>query len=356
MALIPGSGRGGERRTTLDLLEALGSALDIRVVLERAYPFLLRLVPADYGALGISSSGRPEDYEWIVAKLPPAFFTAYPEMAPHDFVRASVARQPNRVLRDQEMVSRPALETNMMYRRARELGVPLEQVMAVMLHVDDRWQSGLSLYRDRRRPFTARERAVLQDVTPAIMNAVRSCHLFGAATHRLAAVETLLPDWDASRLVVVPPDTVLEETDAAARLIEKWFDRHERPAGRLPVPLATVLARGAATIWTRRDAESTLAVSFVPPSVRTGPARWLLLLRETCHTLQIPPLWRALLTPRQQEVTEAVLRGWDNRLIAGELGCATATVKRHLQTIFDALGVQSRASLIASAAAQRRGD
>lgn len=69
-----------EQKATLELYEAPGSSLDIRLVLERAYPSLLHLVPADFGALGISSSGRPEDYEWIVAKIPPAFFAAYPEM------------------------------------------------------------------------------------------------------------------------------------------------------------------------------------------------------------------------------------------------------------------------------------
>src|SRR5687768_9968765 len=157
-SFTPGSHEG---EATLDLLEALGSSLDIRLVLERAYPLLLSLVPADYGALGISSSGKPEDYEWIVAQIPPAFFAAYPEMAQHDFVRTSVSSKLNVVLRDEEMVSRPELEANMMYRRAREVGMPLEQVMAVMLHVDDRWQSGLSLYRERRRPFSEAERASL---------------------------------------------------------------------------------------------------------------------------------------------------------------------------------------------------
>ncbi|MFS8066918.1 MAG: LuxR family transcriptional regulator, partial [Byssovorax sp.] len=175
-AHTPGSCEG---KATLDLVEALGSSLDIRLVLERAYPLLLQIVPADYGALGISASGRSEDYEWIVSKIPPAFFAAYPEMAPHDFVRTSVVEQPNVVLRDEEMVSRADLETNLMYRRAREVGVPLEQVMAVMLHIDARWQSGLSLYRDKRRSFSERERAALERVTPALVNAVRNCHLFG---------------------------------------------------------------------------------------------------------------------------------------------------------------------------------
>lgn len=347
-----------DRKAIFALVEALGSSLDIHVVLERAYPLLLRLVPADYGALGISSSGDPRDFRWLVAGIPSAFFAAYAEMAAHDFVRTAVARTPNVVLRDQEMVSRTSLEANPMYRRAREIGVPLEQVMAVMLHVDDRWQSGLSLYRDRRRPFTEHERRILQDVTPAFVNAVRSCHLFGAVTERLEALEALLPEEGAARLLVSPAATVVERTEAAARLIEKWFEPRQRARGQLPQPLAATLRQlqAAAPVvspaparWMARDGEETLEVSFVPLPIG---ARWLLILRETCRAVGLPVAWRVLLTPQQQRVTVAVLRGWDNRLIGSDLRCATATVKKHLQHIFDRLGVASRTALVARAAAE----
>lgn len=344
-----------ERKATLDLVEALGSSLDIRLVLERAYPFLLQLVPADYGALGISSSGKPEDYEWIVAKIPPAFFVAYPEMAPHDFVRKSAVRQPNVVLRDEDMVSRAELETNMMYRRAREVGAPLEQVMAVMLHIDDRWQSGLSLYRERQRPFTRRERAILQDVTPAIVNAVRSCHLFADAVDWSVALEALLQDQAASIVLVAPPATEVARTEGAARLIEKWFGLHERRDGQLPAPILALLARGVPGTWTRRGGDWTLDVSLVPLAGCMGRATAMLVLKELSSAIQLPAAWRVVLTPRQQEVTAAVLRGWDNRSIAGELDLVETTVKRHLQDIFDRLGVQSRTALVARAAELRRG-
>ena len=344
-------------KTSLALREALGSSLDIHLVLERAYPLLLQLVPADYGALGISSSGRPEDFEWVVAKLPSAFFAAYPEMAAHDFVRASVAKRPNVVLRDQEMVNRPTLERNMMYRRAREVGVPLEQVMAVMLHVDERWQSGLSLYRDRRRPFTERDRATMQDVTPAIVNAVRNCHLHAAALDRGTALETLVPGWDEASAVVVPPALIVEQTAPATRLIEKWFDRHERRAGRLPAPLVAALARaalpprsssGERLSWTRREENTSLHVAFVR---QTGGRRWRLLLSERDHTILLPAAWASLLTPRQRAVTSAVLRGWTTQLIADEFGCTTDTVKVHMRDIFNRLGLSNRATLIATAGA-----
>src|SRR2546426_1242072 len=110
------------------------------------------------------------------------------------------------------MVSRQALETNLMYRRAREVGAPLEQVMAVMLHVDGTWQSGLSLYRDQRRPFTEDERAILQDVTPMFANTVRNCRLYGGVRERLAALDDAESTAEATRKastgLAVPPSWV----------------------------------------------------------------------------------------------------------------------------------------------------
>lgn len=356
------TGRSREQRATFDLFEALGSSLDIRLVLERAYPALLDLIPADYGALGISSTGRADDYQWIVAKIPPAFFAAYPEMAGHDFVRKAVADRPNVVLRDQEMVGRPALEANMMYRRAREVGAPLEQVMAVMLHIDDRWQSGLSLYRERRVPFNARERATLQRVTPAIVNAVRSCHLFSACADWAVALDALLNDQGASLVLVAPPAREVARTSGAARLIDKWFAPNERRAGALPSPLADLMAQRAAAapekaralaqvVLTRDDDQTTLQVTFVPITGSMTGAAGMLLLRESAHQAPLPPPWRTLLTRREQEIAAAVLRGWNNQLIGVEVGCAMATVKKHLQNIFDKLGLSTRAQLMARARA-----
>jgi DNA-binding CsgD family transcriptional regulator len=343
-----------ESSVALQLFEALGASLDIRAVLKAAYPLLTRLVPADYGALGVSASGRPEDFHWTVAELPDAFFAAYPEMAAHDFVRSAVAARPNVVLRDEEMVSRRELESNPMYRRAREVGAPLEQVMAVMLHVDERWQSGLSLYRERRRPFTCDERALLQQVTPALANAVRNCHLFGAATDWKSALDTLLESQAVSILLVASDGQEVGRSAGVTRLLSRWFSPHELRGAYLPTPLASgfesAVAGGPPITWQKRAGDTTLEVSLVALTGHAGRARWMLRFEERPASLRLPPSWQRVLTPREQQVTAAVLQGWDNRLIAAELGCAEATVKRHLQSIFAKLGLESRAALMARAA------
>lgn len=342
----------GDESRLIDLMEALGSSLHLRSVFDEAYPELLRLVPAEYGALGVSATGRAEDYAWLVAELPSAYFAAYPEMAAHDFVREAVARRPNVVLRDSEMVSRAGLEDNALYHRARELGMPIEQVMAVMLHVDARWQSGIALYRDRRRPFTERERALLQRLVPTLANTVRNCHLFEEAAGRGDLLEQVLAAEGAAVLIVAPPAEVARTAPATA-LLDRWFAPVERRAGGLPDPLLALLGRtdGAPVTWTRSQGDTSLEVTAVPLPV-AGRATWALSLREVPHAIALPAAWERKLTRAEREVTARVLRGWDNRLIADDVGCAEATVKKHLQRIFDKLGVPTRAALQASAARQ----
>jgi DNA-binding CsgD family transcriptional regulator len=344
-----------QNQVASELFEALGSSLSMSLVLERAYPLLTRLAPADYGALGVSSSGEAADYAWTVAEIPDSFFSAYPEMAAHDFVLQAVTRRPNVVLRDQDMVPRSELEQNLLYRRAREVGAPIEHVLAVMLHVDSRWQSGLSLYRERRRPFTTRERAALQRVTPALSNAVRNCHLFAAAKDWGSALEQAF-DSQGGVILVSSSGVELARSAEAARLVEKWFLPAERHGAALPSPLSNALeaqkAPGATGRWQRHAASTTLEISFLPWAGRSDcPEKWMLLMKERSESLALPAAWRRQLTHRQQQVARGVLQGWDNRLIASELSCSVGTIKKHLQNIFERLGVERRVTLLRQASA-----
>jgi DNA-binding NarL/FixJ family response regulator len=48
------------------------------------------------------------------------------------------------------------------------------------------------------------------------------------------------------------------------------------------------------------------------------------------------------LTDREQEVLQLVTRGLPNKLIARELGISEKTVKAHLTTVFQRIGVTDR--------------
>ncbi len=65
------------------------------------------------------------------------------------------------------------------------------------------------------------------------------------------------------------------------------------------------------------------------------------------------PRGEAGLSERELQVLDGLVRGERNRQIAGRLGIAERTVKAHLASIFNKLGVDSRAAAV-SAALQRK--
>lgn len=56
--------------------------------------------------------------------------------------------------------------------------------------------------------------------------------------------------------------------------------------------------------------------------------------------------WRAPLSVREQEVVEKLLTGASNKLIAREMGISERTVKAHLSSVFEKLGVADRLQLL----------
>ncbi|HEX5754530.1 MAG TPA: LuxR C-terminal-related transcriptional regulator [Archangium sp.] len=358
-----------ERTLTSQLVEALTSSLDLSEVFANAEAVLLRLLPADYMALCVSRPGRPGDYDWWVTKMPAPFLAHYPELAEHDFVRSAVVRRPNVVLRDVEMVPRrKVLERSRWYQYCRELGMPLEHVMSVLLDVKGGAHGGLTFYRERRRPFSKREQARLQGLTRLLTQTVRNCRMYGEVAARGQVLDAFFQHRGARCIVRAEPFLEELRTPPTTALLEKWFRPSER-VGPSALPtvlverLAMLTARGGAggtglDVWERAGEERGLAgedlrVTFTRLPIRGGQQFWALEFQELPRAIPVPEAWRRLLTEREVEVVSHVLQGWDNQLIADHLGLALATVKKHLQNIFDKLGVEGRPALICRAALSR---
>ncbi|ADO73060.1 LuxR C-terminal-related transcriptional regulator [Stigmatella aurantiaca] len=343
-----------ELARTLESIEVLNRSLNVSQVLASAR----QLLSVDYAALCISKPDRPAEYDWEV-DLPVAFFKHYPEVASQDFVRQAVVRRPNVVLRDSQMVSLKDLQHNPMYQRFRDLGTPLERVMAVMLDVHPAWHGGVTLYRTGRQPFSEREQALLQRLTPHMVNALRNCRTFGAAEQQGRLLELLLRQEHAAYVVMSPPSTEVMRTPQATNLLETWFPSGRSP-GALPAELLERLALEVSKhgttpqAWPVWDREGTgracdLRVTFIPLPWQGDCRWWALKLQEIPHAIPLPTSWRGILTAREAEVASCVLGGWENETIADALDCALETVKTHVKRILDKLGVDSRSALMAKA-------
>lgn len=349
--------RGREQRAVDEVKEALGESIHLRPMLKEAFPLLLSLVGADYGALVVPRAEGTDLPTWIEFNLSPAFLGAYAEMMQHDFVLTSVLKNPRMVVRDSEMISRSDLEKNMMFHRAREVGSPIAQVMAVMLHAQGDFRSGFSVYRARPRPFSERDQRMLQEVTRTMVNAVRNCceHLM---SQQVSARREAILSSGKGAVFMQPPAREVDRTAHATVLLDTWFARDEYRGGSLPQVLLDELARAqterkrghvGSLYWGRRGDESDLKVELCPLPEKGGEASWVLIFREVPHVLPVPAAWAASLTGAEREVVSRVLRGWDNQLIAQDLRCKPNTVKKHVQRACDKLGLADRKMLLAQA-------
>jgi DNA-binding NarL/FixJ family response regulator len=70
---------------------------------------------------------------------------------------------------------------------------------------------------------------------------------------------------------------------------------------------------------------------------------------EPAKSAQIAPIIveAYCLTPREQQITQAVARGLSNPEIAAGLHLSTHTVRDHLKAVFGKVGVGSRGELVA---------
>ena len=72
--------------------------------------------------------------------------------------------------------------------------------------------------------------------------------------------------------------------------------------------------------------------------------------QETSEKADVPPSYRAGLSPRELEVLRLVAEGMSNQEIATSLVLSEHTVHRHVANVLGKLGVSSRAAAVAQAA------
>jgi DNA-binding CsgD family transcriptional regulator len=215
-------------------------------------------------------------------------------------------------------------------RRNREINWAWERnaVDSMHLYLTSARTYAANLCFESSRDFAERERIVLQLLRPHLAARYRAAELrrrLGAALAALEHGES--PDCG---ILLIGPDGSLEFASTRAEaLLERYFGD---PAS-LPAEI---------TGWRSDAVARPLVVSgpegrLVVESIDSGRA---LVLRARSRA-------ELLLTPREAEVMRCVAAGHSNASIAAILVVEPATVRKHLEHVFDKLGVRSRTAAVA---------
>jgi DNA-binding CsgD family transcriptional regulator len=251
-----------------------------------------------------------------------------------------------------DVASRSQYHDSTVYRSLYRF-LEIEHQMVMLLPAESNRVHLLTLQRATEE-FTDDERGLLELLGPHLVQAERRLRRLARARPPGA----MMAESEQGRAVIVARNDGSVDlcTQQARQLLQSYF-RVDLPRGRiaLPTPIVQWLAP-AIDAWTTRRflgarpdplivAKETrcLVLSVVPDPVHD---RHLLTLAE--EALAAPPasLRNFGLTPREAEVLSWVAQGKTNGEVGVILGASARTVQKHLEHIFQKLGVESRTSAI----------
>lgn len=161
----------------------------------------------------------------------------------------------------------------------------------------------------------------------------------------------------ASVAITLHDGALVWQTPLARRMLQEFFGAQEE---RAPQPLldwlsGIIVARAsgdeALPLNVARDAKRLI----VTLSAQTDEGEWLLMLREESDVAQMEALMAAFrLTLREAEVLYWVVKGKTSRDIGDILNTSPRTVNKHLERVFEKLGVETRTAAAAKAIEKMR--
>ncbi len=276
-------------------------------------------------------------------------------LAPQHPLIAHYARTHDpRTLKISDLMDRRSFRRTELYRDVYgPMGV--EYQMAVTLPAPPGAVVGIALNRERR-DFGERDRQMLDLLRPHLARLRRDAALRDAERLLSSLVDRTLLDRGRAAVAVERGAAIAFASAGARRLVAAYLPPAARPS-ELPEELAA---------WCRRERARGLAPSrdlvvdgphgrlvahLLPSAVPAGHD--VILLEEHSVRRERRVLMELGLSLRQAEVLERVALGRTNAEVAHELHISARTVQKHLENIYDRLGVRSRAAATARAVAAR---
>ncbi len=222
--------------------------------------------------------------------------------------------------------------------------VDVEHKMAIWVPVPSRAVMTVALHR-RRRDFSERERLLLNLLRPHLVQAYANASAFTVMRQALEGDgQGVVLLTKAGRVQLISP--------RARQWLMAYFPTPARQAARLPEALRSWIRRQKAHLDGADDAPPPHAPLVVHREGARLVVRHLceathcLLLLEEQSAVQPMALDALRLTRREAEVLHWVAEGRTNEEIGVILGLSPRTVSKHLEHIYDKLGVRTRTAAV----------
>lgn len=267
----------------------------------------------------------------------------------HPLIGYTAKTRDSRVLKISDFLSDAQYERLGLYQDFyRRIGTKYQ--MAVALSIRRPILVGIAL--NRLRPdFTERERTLLTVLRPHLMQAYENALTWSRMVEVSAVAHRALDNFHASVITLREDGGMVSLPSSAERLLEKYFDRRPKSL-RLPDLLRDWLkAQVSSPLRSRGPFQIMRGHERLTVRATREEGRIVLLLAEKNSSQSMAPsvdlLLDSGLTRREAEVLSWVAHGRTNLEIAALLTMSPRTVQKHLERVFQKLGVESRTAAAA---------
>jgi len=262
----------------------------------------------------------------------------------HPIITRQVNKQDLSVRKISDFLSRQSFHQRELYTEVyRPMGV--EYQIAAALETRPRHITAFALMR-HSRDYSERDRAVLEHFRAHLLIALRNLRAADHARQTLADTTLAMDQHSLATLIVSWEGQILAHTGSAL----EWLG--PCPRGRLPAKILhwarrrlapSALAKSKSPPLLLHRSHGELSLRLVPSSLRSG--RIVLSLRLDPSRAWLKNSAALKLTPREFEVAWWIGESKTNAAIAAILGISPRTVQKHVEHIFDRLGVESRVAV-----------
>ncbi len=235
----------------------------------------------------------------------------------------------------------------------RRLGV--EHQMAITLPTPPPLVIGIAL--NRSGPdFCERERLLLNLLRPHLIQAYRNAEAVSRMQQELTAFRQVMGGLDQGVVCLTRDGRIRLQTARAQHLVAEYFGGSRRRANRLPETLRRWVRQQEALLDGKDDVPAARQPLIVERDGRrlvvrlvTEAAQDLLILEEQQTVLAPASLESLGLSRREAEVLAWVAQGKTNADIGIIIDASPRTVGKHLERIYQKLGVETRTAAAARA-------